>query len=103
MATFLGEPPVTVETQAAYDDDRRSDGYVWNNTRLWTWRPDLAAAFAALRTNLMETSALIDRDSAVLVASAAAAPDKQLADAAPDPVRAAVDYGRPLSPEPSQP
>jgi uncharacterized peroxidase-related enzyme len=30
-----------------------------------------------------------------------AAPDKQLADAAPAPVRAAIDYGRPPSPTPS--
>lgn len=196
---FLDEPPASEATEAAYDADRDSDGYVWNATRLWCWRRDLRATFAALRANLMESSMLTDRDWAVLVTAAAAelndsycslawgprlaklstaetaaqiiagapaaalsdreaalaawarqvvrdpnattareverlreaglgdreifeatafvafrlgfstvndalgaAPDKQLADAAPDRVRAAVNYGRAPSPEPSR-
>jgi uncharacterized peroxidase-related enzyme len=198
--TFLGEPPDSDETRALYDADRSSDGYVSNLTRLWGWRPDLLESFVALRTALMKSSTLTDRDWAVLVTSAAsqlndsycslawgdrlaelsdgetaaqvlsgvrapalsereaalaawarrvvqdpnaaterdaerlreagldereifeatafvafrlafstvndalgAAPDKQLADAAPAPVRAAVTYGRAPSPEPSRP
>lgn len=197
--TFLGEPPATEATEAAYGADRDADGYVWNVTRLWCWRPDLYESFAALRAHLMDSSALTERDWAVLVTATAAeredsycslawgarlaglsddetaaraiagsptpelpdrdaalaawarqvvrdpnatterdvarlrdvglgdreifeatscvafrlafstvngalgaAPDKQLADAAPDLVRAAVSYGRAPSPEPSR-
>jgi uncharacterized peroxidase-related enzyme len=197
---FLHEAPVTDASDAAYAAERDEDGYVWNVTRLWAWRPDLYAAFAALRTNLMENSSLTERDWAVLVTSTAAqladsycsfawslrlakvsddetaaqvlngasapglsereaalaawarqlvkdpnattesdiarlrelglgdreifeatafiafrlafstvndalgaAPDKQLAEAVPEPVRAAVTYGRAPSPEPSRP
>jgi uncharacterized peroxidase-related enzyme len=71
-ATFLDEPPSSEETEAAYDADRDADGYVWNVTRLWGWRPDLYESFAALRANLMESSALTDRDWAVLVTATAA-------------------------------
>jgi len=199
QSMFLDEPPATPATEAAYDEDRESDGYVWNVTRLWSWLPDFSDSFVALRVGLMEGSALTDRDWAVLVTATAAqrkdsycsfawgqrlakltdaetaaqiiagtpapqlsdreaaladwarqvvrdpnattehdvarlrevglgdreifeatafvalrlafstvndalgaAPDKQLADAAPDPVRAAVGYGRPPSPAPSQ-
>jgi len=74
-ATFLGEPPSSEETEAAYDADRDSDGYVWNVTRLWSWRPDLYESFAALRSSLMEASALTDRDWAVLVTATASQRD----------------------------
>lgn len=196
---FLGAPPATEATDTAFDEDREADGYVWNFTRLWGWRPDVYFSFAALRTLLTDASALTDRDRAVLVTATAAerndsycslawgtrlaaltdevtaaqtiagdpapelsdreavlaawarqvvrdpnattegdiarlrdvglsdreifeatafvafrlalstindalgaAPDKQLADAAPPAVRAAVSYGRPASPEPSR-
>jgi uncharacterized peroxidase-related enzyme len=70
--TFLAEPPASEATEAVYAADRESDGYVWNVTRLWGWRPDLYESFAALRTGLMESSALTPRDFAVLVAATAA-------------------------------
>jgi uncharacterized peroxidase-related enzyme len=73
--TFLGEPPASEATEAAYDADRDSDGYVWNVTRLWGWRPDLYDSFAALRASLMESSALTARDWAVLVTATAAERD----------------------------
>jgi uncharacterized peroxidase-related enzyme len=69
---FLEEPPVSEATEAAYDADRDADGYVWNVTRLWGWRPDLYDAFAALRTSLMAESALTDGDWAVIVTATAA-------------------------------
>jgi uncharacterized peroxidase-related enzyme len=200
LRMFLPEAPASEATEAVYAADRESDGYVWNVTRLWGWRPDLYESFAALRNGLMDSSALTARDFAVLVAATAAqrddsycsyawgqklakltdgetaaqvlggepapelsdreaalaewarrvvddpnatteheiarlremgltdreifeatafiafrlafstvndalgaAPDKQLADAAPPPVRAAVTYGRAASPEPSPP
>jgi uncharacterized peroxidase-related enzyme len=68
---FLGEPPATEARDSAYDEDREADGYVNNVTRLWCWQPDLAAAFTALRSGLMGSSALTDRDWAVLVTSTA--------------------------------
>ena len=69
---FLGEPPASEATEAAYAEDRESDGYVGNVTRLWCWRPGLLTSFAALRANLMKNSALTDREWAVLVTSTAA-------------------------------
>ena len=54
---------------------RAADAYtvrlVWNKTRLWSWRPDVDNAFAALRTALMDSSTLTDREFAVLVTSTA--------------------------------
>jgi alkylhydroperoxidase family enzyme len=70
--TFLTEPPASVATEAVYAADRESDGYVWNVTRLWGWRPDLYETFAALRAGLMESSELTARDFAVLVTATAA-------------------------------
>jgi len=74
-ATFLHDPPASDAAEAAYDADRDSDGYVWNVTRLWCWRPDLYESFAALRASLMHSSALTDRDWAVLVTATAAQRD----------------------------
>jgi uncharacterized peroxidase-related enzyme len=70
--TFLAEPPGSDAVAAAFDDDREADGYVWNLTRLWSWRPDVYSAFAAFRALLTDVSALTDRDRAVLVTATAA-------------------------------
>jgi uncharacterized peroxidase-related enzyme len=69
--TFLREPPASDATDAAFDEDRDADGYVNNWTRLWSWRPDLLGAFSELRASLMDSSALADRDWAVLVTATA--------------------------------
>ena len=69
--SFLGEPPVTDEAAALFDAERDEDGYVWNVTRLWCWRPDLYAAFAALRRDLMSSPRLTDREWALLVTATA--------------------------------
>jgi alkylhydroperoxidase family enzyme len=71
--SFLGEPPAGDGAASLYAEDRESDGYVWNVTRLWSWRPDLADEFAGIRSRLMESSALEHRDFAVLVAATAGA------------------------------
>jgi uncharacterized peroxidase-related enzyme len=71
-ASFLGDPPLTGEAAAKFDADREDDGYVHNVTRLWCWRPDLFSEFAALRSGLMASSQLTDRDWAVLVTATAA-------------------------------
>jgi uncharacterized peroxidase-related enzyme len=64
---FLEHPPHSDEVESEYAADREEDGYVNNGTRLWAWRPGLFDAFRALRTELMESSALTDRDWAILV------------------------------------
>lgn len=69
---LIEESPQSQERDAAYASDRDSDGYVWNVTRLWGWRADVYRDFAALRSSLMASSSLTDRDWAVLVTAAAA-------------------------------
>jgi uncharacterized peroxidase-related enzyme len=69
---FLGKPPASETTDAAYAADQEADGYVSNITRLWCWRPDLDASFSALRASLMHSSTLTEREWAVLVSSAVA-------------------------------
>jgi uncharacterized peroxidase-related enzyme len=64
---FLQDPPHSEEVESEYAADREEDGYVNNATRLWSWRPGLFDAFFAVRAELMESSALTDRDWAILV------------------------------------
>lgn len=71
--TFLGEAPPTPQQAAAYAEDVETDGYVWNVTRLWAWRPDFQDAFGGLRAALVEPSTLSDREKAILNTAAAAA------------------------------
>jgi uncharacterized peroxidase-related enzyme len=68
---FLGDAPATDESDAAFEADRDSDGYVGNHTRLWAWRPDLRTDFLALRSRVMSSSTLTERDWAVLVTATA--------------------------------
>lgn len=68
---LIEEPPPGDDRDAAYETDRDSDGYVWNVTRLWGWRADIYRDFAVLRTSLMGSSSLTDRDWAVMVTAAA--------------------------------
>lgn len=69
--SFLGDAPASDATKAIFDADRDDDGYVGNHTRLWAWRPDLRADFFALRSGVMSSSTLTDRDWAVLVTATA--------------------------------
>jgi alkylhydroperoxidase family enzyme len=70
---FLTDPPSSESVQALYDEDRASDGYVNNLTRVWGWRPDLATAFTETRALLIRESDLSAADVALLVAATAAA------------------------------
>ena len=70
-ASFLPDPPETDAARRLFDADVGAHGYVWNFTRLWSWRPELLEQFVALRLGLMEASSLTDRDFAVLVAATA--------------------------------
>lgn len=69
---FLSEPPASEARDAAFDEDRDADGYVSNHTRLWSWRPDLRRAFLELRSSVIGSSELTDRDWAVLMTATAA-------------------------------
>jgi len=68
---FLPDAPESETSRRLFDADHDAHGYVWNFTRLWAWRPDFLEQFVKLRLDLMEASALTDRDFAVLVAAAA--------------------------------
>lgn len=70
---FLPEPPASADVEAMYDEDRDSDGYVSNTTRLWCWRPDAMEAFFRARALLQRDSDLSAADVAVLFAATAAA------------------------------
>lgn len=69
---FLPDPPHSAAVQAAYDQDRASDGYVNNNTRLWSYRPDVSDQFVELRSSLMDGSSLSERELAVLLVASVA-------------------------------
>lgn len=68
---LIEEAPPSGGREAAYGSEREEDGYIWNVSRLWCWRPDVYEDFAALRARLMEESSLGDRDWAVLVTATA--------------------------------
>jgi uncharacterized peroxidase-related enzyme len=68
---FLGDSPPSDERDAAFRADGEGDGYVANHTQLWAWRPDLRADFYALRSGVMSSSELTERDFAVLVTATA--------------------------------
>lgn len=61
------------EARDFLDKERASTGYVMNLERAWAWRPDLAEAFADLRTQLAAGSALSLRERACMLCAAAAA------------------------------
>jgi uncharacterized peroxidase-related enzyme len=69
--TFLGEPPAGEAVEAERSLCRESSGFVYNYLQAWCWRPDLSAAFRALRAQVSEGSALTDEDLAVLVTATA--------------------------------
>ncbi|MET0863255.1 MAG: hypothetical protein ABWZ98_02865 [Nakamurella sp.] len=70
---FLSAPPPSDKARAFYDEDRESQGYVDNLTRLWCWRPELMEQFFSLRRTLAGGSGLSAVDLAVLNVAAAAA------------------------------
>lgn len=71
--TFLPEPPESPGASAEYSADLASDGYVNNLTRVWSWRPDVLAAFRATTGALTGDTTLSAREIALLVAGTAAA------------------------------
>ena len=69
---FLSDPPESPDAAKLQQDDRDESGYVWNLTRLWSWRPDVLQDMTALRTRLVNGSGLSMRDLGVIVCTTAA-------------------------------
>jgi uncharacterized peroxidase-related enzyme len=70
---FLTDPPQSPQSDAMFEANRESDGYVTNFTRLWCWRPDLFKAFVDLRLELMGSTTLTEREQAIVVAATVSA------------------------------
>jgi uncharacterized peroxidase-related enzyme len=68
---FLHTPPDSEAASRLFQKDIESRGHVMNFNRAWTWRPDIAEAFLAVRTLLTSASSLSPRELAVLVCSTA--------------------------------
>jgi uncharacterized peroxidase-related enzyme len=71
--SFLGEPPVSPEAQALYDDDLADDGYVWNVSRLWAHQPETLKRLFELMSQAFTLSGLTFRQRGILVTAAASA------------------------------
>jgi alkylhydroperoxidase family enzyme len=72
---FLDQAPESPAVRALFDDERATDGYVSNHTRLWAWRPDVNDAFMTARAVLQGDTELTGADIAVVNTAAAAARD----------------------------
>ena len=55
---FLGEPPLTPEAQALYDEDLAEDGYVSSGARLWAYQPEAVRELFALMSRAYRASGL---------------------------------------------
>ena len=71
--SFLGEPPVSPQVQALYDEDLADGGYVWNVSRLWAHQPDTLQALFGLMSQAFKASGLTFRQRGILVTAAASA------------------------------
>jgi len=69
--TFLGEPEMTPQIQAMYDDDLQSSGYVMNVSRLWAHQPEANDALFALIGQVGRTGGLSLRERGILVTACA--------------------------------
>ncbi|HXW47187.1 MAG TPA: hypothetical protein VEL03_20505 [Streptosporangiaceae bacterium] len=70
-ANFLGEPPLTPEAQALYDEDIAEDGYVGAGALLWAHQPASVRALFALMSQAYRASGLTFQQCAILVAATA--------------------------------
>jgi uncharacterized peroxidase-related enzyme len=71
--SFLGEPPITPEVRALYDEDLAEDGYVWNVSRLWAYQPETVHRLFELMSQAFKPSGLTFRQRGILVTAAASA------------------------------
>ncbi len=68
---FLGQPSVTPEAQAIFDEDIAEDGYVMNVSRLWAYDPGLVTGLFDLMRSALADQQLTFRQRAILVAACA--------------------------------
>ncbi|MGB6571203.1 MAG: hypothetical protein WBF20_05965, partial [Trebonia sp.] len=71
--SFLGEPSVSPQVQALYDEDLADGGYVWNVSRLWAHQPDTLKDLFGLMSQAFAPSGLTFRQRGILVTAAASA------------------------------
>jgi len=71
--SFLGEPPVSPQVQALYDDDLAGGGYVWNVSRLWAHQPGTLQRLFELMSQAFTPSGLNFRQRGILVTATASA------------------------------
>src|SRR6476620_3500534 len=65
--SFLDEPAPSAGQQKVYHEDVAEDGFVWDNSKLWSHNPSLDEAFAALLSAASEAAQLTPREKAMLV------------------------------------
>jgi uncharacterized peroxidase-related enzyme len=68
---FLGEPPVSAEVQALYDEDLAGGDFVWNVSRLWAHQPATLDHLYDLMSEAFRPSGLSFRQRGILVTAAA--------------------------------
>jgi uncharacterized peroxidase-related enzyme len=73
--SFLGEPPVSPQLQALYDEDLAGGGYVSNGSRLWAHQPDTRKGLFELMSQAFRPSGLTFRQRGILVTAASALGD----------------------------
>jgi uncharacterized peroxidase-related enzyme len=71
--SFLGDPPVSPQIQALYDEDLAGGGYVSNGSRLWAHQPDTKKLLFELMSQAFRPSGLTFRQRGILVTAAASA------------------------------
>jgi len=69
--SFLAEPALTPEVQAAYDNDVADDGYVWNVTRLWAHHLEFKRQLFDLMSAAVKAGELSFRQRGILVTATA--------------------------------
>jgi uncharacterized peroxidase-related enzyme len=68
---FLGQPPITPQVRALYDEDVTDSGYVWNVSRLWAYQPETVQRLFQLMSEAFTPSGLTFRQRGILVTAAA--------------------------------
>ena len=71
--SFLGDPPVSPQVQALYDEDLAGGGYVSNGCRLWAHQPDTMKGLFELMSQAFRPSGLTFRQCGILVTATASA------------------------------